>query len=167
MRRSYLFVVAMSLLLSACGSEGQRAEGPLVKEKQREFVRQTLGSLKDGAMLVLFTTQSDCEYCDLTEQLLTDVATLSAQVTLEVLSLEKEATRAEELGIDKAPGIAILGKKDYGIRYYGFPTGYEFITLIEAIRQVGNGDPGLQEKTLQTLSTLQEPVTLTVFSSKA
>jgi len=50
---------------------------------------------------------------------------------------------AEKYGIDKIPAIAILRggdePKDYGIRFYGIPSGYEFTSLIEDIMMVSSG----------------------------
>jgi hypothetical protein len=84
-------------------------------------------------------------------------------VKLEVLSLTKDAARAGELGIDKVPGIAILGRKDYNLRYFGLPSGYDFIPFVETIRAVGDGDPGVSRESVAALAKLTKPVQLTVF----
>ncbi len=166
MPRLILLVLLIPLLLPACGQKEETAQGSLLREKDREFVRATLGEMKGPVQLVLFTTREECDYCNLTESFLGDIASLASGITVEVLSLEDDSSRAGELGVDKAPGIAILGGKDHGIRYYGLPTGYEFNTFVEAIRQVADDDSRLMPETAAALASLATPVMITVFSTK-
>ncbi len=53
--------------------------------------------------------------------------------------------------------------KDYGIRYYGIPSGYEFSSLIEDIKLIASGESGLSAQTKQWVADLQDPVHLQVF----
>ena len=41
--------------------------------------------------------------------------------------------KAAEFQVDKAPAIVVMNGKDYGIRYYGIPSGYEFGSLINVM----------------------------------
>lgn len=162
-------LIALLLAISACGERSAEPDGPqksLLKSKDREFVSATLGDLTEKVRLILFTSPEDCEYCELTESFIGDVAALAPMVEAEVLSVVEHSALAEEYGVDRTPGIAIIGKKDFGIRYYGLPTGFEFTTFVEAIRQVGEEDPGLERETVQLLAKLEKPVTLTVFATK-
>ena len=165
-KKGFLLLLGLVLLSPACG---KREEGPtesLLREKDREFVSSTLGTMNGEARIVLVTSQRECEFCELTEGFLEDIAALAPGVAVQVFDLEKNGPGAEELGIERAPGIAILGEKDYGVRYYGLPTGFEFITFIETIRAVAEGNPGLPPEFLTALASLEKPVTLTVFSTK-
>jgi alkyl hydroperoxide reductase subunit AhpF len=74
-----------------------------------------------------------------------------------------EAERAKEYSVDKVPAIAIVGTKDYGIRYYGIPYGYEFNPFIDNIISVSNGTTDLSEDTKNKLKTLDKPVHIKVF----
>jgi alkyl hydroperoxide reductase subunit AhpF len=65
--------------------------------------------------------------------------------------------------VDKIPAIAVLGKKDYGIRFYGIPAGYEFTTLIEDIMNVSAGESGLSKEAKQAIAQVKTPVTIQVF----
>jgi len=56
-------------------------------------------------------------------------------------------------------------EKDYGIRMYGLPSGYEFGTLVEAILDVSRGDSGLSDETRAGLKDLARPVHVQVFST--
>ena len=68
-----------------------------------------------------------------------------------------------EYGVDKIPAIAIVGHKDYGVRYYGIPSGYEFSSLIEAIVDVSRGETELLPATRETLAGFVEPLHFQVF----
>jgi alkyl hydroperoxide reductase subunit AhpF len=166
MIRYSCFLLAALLFLPSCGEKEETAQESLLREKDREFIQATLGPLEGQARLLLVTSREDCDFCSLTEGFLNDIAALAPGIGVEVISLEEDGARAGEFGIERAPGIAILGEKDHGIRYYGLPTGYEFNTFIEAIAQVVRDDPRLLPETVTALAALDKPVTLTVFSTK-
>ncbi|HSQ16551.1 MAG TPA: glutaredoxin, partial [Anaerolineales bacterium] len=52
---------------------------------------------------------------------------------------------------------------DYGIRYAGIPSGYEFSSLIQSLVLVSGRDSGLAPETRQALADLKQPVLLQVF----
>jgi len=73
----------------------------------------------------------------------------------------------EEYGIDKIPALAIVKggdePQDFGIRFYGIPSGYEFKTLLDGIAMVSSGDSTLNEETRSYLAALTTPLHLQVF----
>ena len=166
MRSLGIFAALLLLTLPSCGEKTDTDAGPLLKEKDREFVASVVEEMKQEVRIVLFTGGEECRYCDETESFLGEIASESPLIILETLSLEDDAARAEELGIDKAPGIAILGEEDYGLRYFGFPTGYEFTTFVETMRFAAEGTPAVEPETISELAALEEPVRITVFSTK-
>jgi glutaredoxin-like protein len=56
-----------------------------------------------------------------------------------------------------------VGSKDYGVRIYGIPYGYELQTMIEAVVNVSKGKTDLSEKTKNILSEVKTPVHIQVF----
>lgn len=136
---------------------------PLLNEEIAEQVRQELADLAGPARLVVFTQEFECEFCAETRQLAEEVAQLSDQLAAEVYNFVVDKEKAEELGVDKIPAIAIIGAEDYGVRFYGIPSGYEFTSLLHAIRMVAAGKPELTEETMKTLAELTEPVHIQVF----
>jgi alkyl hydroperoxide reductase subunit AhpF len=160
-----LFLGAAFLLLACTGGE-EEAPRSLLKEKDRDFFQSVASSFTGSARLVLFTSDQGCEYCDLTRSFLTDLAALSEKVSLQVLDLEEAADQAARFGVDKTPATVILGSRDYGLRYYGLPTGYEFTAFVEAIHKAAEGVHGLDAATAEGLAALARPVMVTVFSTK-
>jgi glutaredoxin-like protein len=135
----------------------------LLNDQIRNDVRAMLGELPNAVTLKVFTQSFECEYCKETRGLVEEVAALSDQLTVEVYDFEKHQDEAAKLGIDKIPAIAVVGTKDYGIRMYGIPSGYEFGSLIEDIKLASEGDSGLAPATREIVTKLKEPVHIQVF----
>ena len=94
-----------------------------------------------------------------------EVAECSDQVTVEILNLHIDRAQAEAYGIDRVPAIVVEGARDYGIRFFGIPMGYEFTNLIDAIVVASSGTPSLGAETLERLAGLKERVHIQVFST--
>lgn len=137
---------------------------PLLKEKDREvLVKHFAGSLVAPVKLLFFTQETACQFCRETSQILEEVAGLSDQITLEVYEFVKDKQVADEYGIDKIPATVVMSDVDYGVRFYGIPSGYEFTTLIEDIVNVSRAESGLSQETLEKLEGIEEPVHIQVF----
>ncbi|HMM27401.1 MAG TPA: thioredoxin family protein [Aggregatilineaceae bacterium] len=128
-------------------------------------VRDLLSAVQSPVTIHLFTQEFECGYCKETRQIAEEVAELSDHVTLQVHDFVKDQALAEAMGIDKIPALAINGEndRDYGIRFYGIPSGYEFTSLLEAILAVGTGEHDLDAATIAYLDSLETPLHLQVF----
>ena len=136
---------------------------PLLDKETAEQVKRELADLAGPVRLVMFSQTFECDYCAETRQLVEEVAELSDQLTAEIYNFVTDKEKAEELGVDKIPAIAVIGAEDYGVRFYGIPSGYEFTSLLYAIRTVAAGKTELSEETLKTLAEVTEPVHMQVF----
>ena len=139
----------------------------LLKEEDRKAIKEELSGLQHAVTLLLFTQEFECQYCRESRQLAEEVSRLSDQVSLEVYDLQADADIAVQYGIDKIPALVVMRggeePKDFGIRFFGIPSGYEFGTFIEDIKIVGSGQSGLSEETKQELAALETPVHFQVF----
>jgi glutaredoxin-like protein len=139
----------------------------LLNEEIRGQLREEFGNLDGSVKLVLFTQEDDCQYCAETQQLAEELAELSDKIVLELHDFASDADAVAAYAVDKAPALAIVkdGEEpvDYGIRFYGIPSGYEFSTLIQDIAMVSTGDSGLSNDTKQYLAELETPLHLQVF----
>jgi glutaredoxin-like protein len=111
----------------------------------------------------MFTQEFECMYCAETHQLVEEVSELSDQLTAEIHDFVADEEKAQELGVDKIPAVAVIGEDDYGIRFYGIPSGYEFTSLLEAIQMAALGQVDLGEEMVEFLSSLSDPVHMQVF----
>lgn len=105
----------------------------------------------------------ECQFCRETRQLLEEVASLSDKVDLEIFDFVAQKEKAAEHKIDKIPAVVIRGEEDYGIRFFGIPSGYEYTSLIEAIVDVSKKATELGPKTREALQTLEKDVHIQVF----
>lgn len=137
----------------------------LMDKDTQDQVRNLLSAVRSPVTIHMFTQDFECGYCKETRQIAEEVAELSDQLTLHVHDFLKEKELAESMGIDKIPALAINGEndRDYGIRFYGIPSGYEFTSLLEAILAVGTGEVDLDPATLEFLESLETPLHLQVF----
>ena len=136
----------------------------LLPDDKKELLRQDFKEkLVDPVKIVMFTQEVECRFCSDTRKLAQEMPTLSDKITTEVYDFMADGTKAKEYGIDKIPAMAIIGKKDYGVRIYGIPYGYELQTLIEAIINVSKGTTDLSDKTKQILKDVKSPVHIQVF----
>ena len=112
---------------------------------------------------MFFTQTLNCETCEPTKQILGELAELSGQLTVEEHNFLLEGALAADLGIDRVPAIAVMGAQDFGVRFLGIPSGYEFMSLLDAIQLVSAGASGLNEASRAMLAGLASPLTLQVF----
>ena len=71
----------------------------------------------------------------------------------------------EELTAGGTQGEVVEGARDYGIRFFGIPIGYEFTNLIDSMVVASSGTPSLGAETLERLAGLKERVHIQVFST--
>jgi len=136
----------------------------MIPEEQKQHVKEELEkNLQGSVRLIVFTQETECQFCKQTRELAEEVATLTDKIIVEVYDFVKDNEKAKEYGIDKVPAIAIVGNKNYGIRIYGLPYGYEFNAFIETIISVSKGTTDLSEETKQKLKSVDKPVHIQVF----
>jgi glutaredoxin-like protein len=136
---------------------------PMLPDDVKGQVVEAFASIKTPVKLINFTQTLECAYCRETRELLQEIAELSDQVSVEVCNFVTDPEKVKAYAIDKIPATVILGKEDYGIRFYGLMAGYEFTSLVYAIRLVGGLGSQLDEETRQKVAAIDEPVHLQVF----
>jgi glutaredoxin-like protein len=141
----------------------------LISAKDAEHLRGEFDTeLVSPVKILMFTQSVECQFCAETRQIVEEVAALSDKITAEIYNFVSDKAMADLYGIDKIPAIAILRSedgtdRDYGIRFYGIPSGYEFTSIIEDIIDISKGESGLQAKSKQAVAELTEPVHFQVF----
>jgi glutaredoxin-like protein len=136
---------------------------PMLPDQIKQQVQEAFAGLKNPVQLIVFTQTLECAYCRENRQLIEEVASLSDQVNVQVYDFVTDKDQVDKYQIDRIPALAIVGDKDYGIRFYGIPAGYEFTTLIHTIRMVGGGGSQLDENIQEQVKALPDPVHLQVF----
>jgi glutaredoxin-like protein len=139
-------------------------KGSLIPEEQRQhLIDEFREKLVAPVRLIMFTQEIECQFCSETRQLISELASLSGRVKAEVYDFVADADRAKTYGIEKIPALVIAGDKDYGMRFYGFPYGYEFRTLVDGMLLASNGKTDLADETKLKIRQITAPVNIQVF----
>lgn len=137
---------------------------PMIAQKDGEkLTKEFAKKMVNEVRLVVFTQEVQCAFCKETVDVATELTQLSPKIKLEVYDFVKDHVRAKEFRIDKIPAMAVIGAKDFGIRFYGVPSGYEFASLTGAITDVSKGESGLSRKSKDLLKDLDKAVHVQVF----
>ena len=137
----------------------------LLRDSDMEEVRERLKEMVNPVKLVHFTQELNLEYGREARQLLEELSQISDKLSLETYNYLIDKEKVAEYAVDKVPATVIRNGKDYGIRFFGLPAGYEFAALLDAIMAVSEGDSGLQPESRQKLAQLTQPVHLQVFTT--
>lgn len=136
----------------------------LLSDEIKKTVSDKLSkNLTEPVNLIFFTMELECQSCRQTHQLLEEFVQLSDKISLTVFRFDIDKKEKEKYRIERIPAIIIKNDKDYGIRMFGLPSGYEFATLIENIIMVSTGETGIKEKNLKKISTIKKPIHIQVF----
>ncbi len=138
------------------------------KAVQQQFEQKITRPVK----MIVVTTQNNCMYCNEVKMLAEELAELSPLISVEAYDLEGDKAVVDLYNLDKAPAIVVVADgrgevpdTDYGIRFYGIPSGYEFMSLLDALNTVGSDGAEIQvtSETLEFLKSLDRDVHMQVF----
>jgi alkyl hydroperoxide reductase subunit AhpF len=143
----------------------------LLAPQDQQKLREAFNEMTRPVRLRFFTQSIGCETCEQTKQILDELPPLSDKISIEELNVVLEKDAAVEYGFDRAPAIAVLGQDGAGqwldarIRFLGAPSGYEFVSLIQAVLLVGGRESNLTAETRQRLANVDRPIALQVFTT--
>jgi len=136
----------------------------MISEAHKKRLQEELAvKLQNPVRLVVFTQEYECLYCLQTRGLVEELASLSDKIDVEVYDFAVDADKTKAYGVDKVPAVAIVGERDFGLRFYGLPYGYEFGTLLEGIIAVSRGKADISEEIKERLKSVRVPVHIQVF----
>jgi alkyl hydroperoxide reductase subunit AhpF len=135
----------------------------LIDDANATEIRRRLERMTGPVKLLHFTQELNLEYGREARMLLEELSAMSDKLSLEVYNFLLDKDKVAEYGVDKVPATLARNGKDYGIRFYGIPAGYEFSTLLDAMLDVSRGESGLDSESKQKLALLTQPIHLEVF----
>ncbi len=135
----------------------------LLKDEVQNEARERFKKLTGQVRLVNFTQKIECHYCEETRRLIEEVASLSPKISSQIYDFTLDKEKAQQYKIDKIPAIVVEGEKDYGIRFFGIPGGYEFNSFISAIYDVSRKATDLSIESKDKISKIDKPIHIQVF----
>jgi len=143
----------------------------LLAPADQDKLRESFAEMTSPVRLLFFTQTLDCETCLQTRQILDELPQLSDKIAIEEVNFVLEKERAAEYAVDRVPAIAVVGQdasgeaRDSRIRFLGAPSGYEFISLVQAVLLVGGRGSRLTEENRRRVALVDKPITLQVFTT--
>lgn len=139
---------------------------PLLSPADQDKLRAAFDEMTSPVRVLFFTQTLDCETCLQTRQILDELPALSSKITVEEVNFVLEKDKAAQYGIDRVPALALLGDaSDSRIRFLGAPSGYEFISLVQALLLVGGRISSLTPENLARVAGVDKPMTMKVFTT--
>jgi alkyl hydroperoxide reductase subunit AhpF len=138
----------------------------LISDELAAQLKEEFQGLVGPVRLIVFSQTLQDPGSEQVTRLVAELCALDPRLSYEDLNFVLEKDRAAALGITRTPAIAVAGaEKDYGVRMYGMPSGYEFGSLVDAILSVSKGTTSLAQETRAALSRVDRPVHIQVFST--
>jgi alkyl hydroperoxide reductase subunit AhpF len=138
----------------------------LISDEVAGQLKEEFAKLANPVRLAVFSQALADPESEQVRRLIEELGNFDPKLSAQSYNFVLDAEKVKELGIARTPAVAVLGAdKDYGVRFYGVPAGYEFGTLVDAILDVSSGQSGLSEPTRQALAALARPVHIQVFST--
>jgi len=94
-----------------------------ISREVQDFLIKEFYKLNQKVKLIFFTQEFKCPHCVYTREILDELGKFSNKIVLEVNDFQKNEDKVKKYKIDKIPAIVVEGAKDYGIRYFGVPSG--------------------------------------------
>jgi len=139
---------------------------PLLAPADQERLRAAFDEMTSPVRVLFFTQTLDCETCAQTRQILDELPPLSSRIAIEEVNFILEKDKAAQYGIDRVPAMALVGgDNDSRIRFLGAPSGYEFISLVQAVLLVGGRATSLTPENLLRVAGVDKPMTMKVFTT--
>jgi alkyl hydroperoxide reductase subunit AhpF len=150
----------------------------LISPSDQQKLRESFAEMTRPVRLLFFTQTLGCDTCLQTRQILDELPPLSDRITIEEVNLILEPDRAKTYGVDRAPAVAIAYQEgspalaapeivwqDSRIRFLGAPSGYEFMSLVQAVLLAGGRGSRLSADSLELIAAVNQRVTMQVFTT--
>ena len=146
---------------------------PIISTQDRQTLEERFRKeLKRKITLKLFTSQlagqlfvpgRECATCPQTQQILEELVSLSPLLELETVDFYSQGQAAREIGIERIPAIVVTRGEDTRVKYYGMPSGYEFVTIVESAIELSKPRTSLSADTRKKLKLVDQDVHIQVF----
>ena len=137
---------------------------PLIsKDDAAALTERFKDDLEHPAMITVFVKDTNCRFCRETAQVAQELSQIDPRIEVEIIRIEDNPERARELRIKRVPATVVAENRDYGIRFYGIPSGHEFTTYVEDVVSVSRRAPSLEPQSVRSIERVSSDVNVQVF----
>ncbi len=166
MKKGILLIIILLFFIGIRSKESKALKYQFIqKASDRKEIKKMLTKMKGKVTIFLFTKKNECQYCDLTKQIIREVKSLNSKIRYKFYDIKKNKSIARKYGIKLAPGIIMLDgkKRDYGVRFFGVPAGYEFYSFLEAIKLISTGNNDISSINKKKIKRIKKKIRIEVF----
>ena len=137
----------------------------LLNEELQNQIREFLSNMKDEVTFIFFASEKNCETCEQTKMLLSEISELTDKITFVEKSLENDKADAEKYDITLAPSFVILDHegKYKGVKFNGIPAGHEINSFLSAVIDMSGVEFGFEQEIIERIKQIDKPVHIKVF----
>jgi len=138
----------------------------ILENDVKEELKNIFLELGDKKVKIVFFKESlNCQICPQIEELLKDMVSLSdAKLELEIYNRVTDQDKSLEYSVERTPAIFIENDEvKKRVVFYGAPIGYEFVSLIEAIKNISNNKTDFDNNILDRIKNIENNIRIKVF----
>jgi glutaredoxin-like protein len=138
---------------------------PIELEKRTlEWAQFQLTKLGGPVRIRVFSIHDHCVFCKTVDEVVNSLAEMSEKIVLLRSGFEPDEPVARNYGIERHPAMVIHGKRDFGMRFFGMPIGYQFGVFVEDLVMASTGESDLSGEVKLKLRSLRKPVSIQVYT---
>lgn len=115
-----------------------------LNKKLRKRISDSFSKIQSHVEVLLFTSGKYPKVEDEMETALTEIVSLSPKISLKKFKINSAAAKKEN--VKKGPAIVLHGKEKGKVRFFGFPSGYQFPVFIMDILDVSGAKQGIKKR---------------------
>lgn len=136
----------------------------IMDEETRQEVKKILDGLQSAVKIIFFKENINCPTCALAEEFVKEISSISENLKSEIYNRYIDEAKVSEYSPQHLPAIFVetpfSGKR---VIFYGIPSGYEFVSFMEAIKSAASGNVELEPETIEKLKNISGQVNIKVF----
>ena len=129
---------------------------------EKQAIRENLDALPGPVRLVLITDADASEACHNLREICRDLEMISSRFILDVHDHKSNDTRVRRYNVPLVPALIVEGVAGARVRFFGTPSGFEFASFLESLRDAAEGKFNLHATTRHKFSNLVQPVRIDV-----
>jgi glutaredoxin-like protein len=132
----------------------------VLSDKDKQALKKLLDPIEEEVKILFFRSdEPSCQYCDVIEELLSDIRSANDKVVYDVLDVSDPL--AKKFGVKHGP--TILFEKKPNIWYMGIPSGHEFRPFIDDIVLMGTGKFDMDPHVREIIEQIDVPLEFWIF----
>ncbi len=138
----------------------------IIDEKTKEHLKKDFESKLQDEVRILFFKGEPCQYCKEIREIINTLEEVSnGKIRVEEYDFANNKDIVAKYNVEMYPALVLVSNKfpAGNVKFYGIPSGYEFISLVEDIFMLSTGQTSLTDDTKDIIKGIKKPVKIQVF----